>query len=585
MNSLGQIVFQTLQHARWVPPTNSSAHETRFAELAPGDDILPLIAAAWSQASGTDAELHASRQRRGRHLRQWAHQQIARGARLAVGLDPPRWDAFQRWNGIRLVWWPTGVPAGDRVGLVSSHLGRNLSHYRDWFRTLRAACARIDARRELLVSVDTVTTHDFARRAAELFDVPILRLQPPRQRQTGRAWLETLAAPERSPWRLRLGAVPSYKDAAPAGTVGSDSTETHRSHAFRSDASTSDAGPPDSAGPAPCYAAHVSPPLEVDRSAALPEFEQSPVADRLLMTVADRLLVFYLRRRGKLLPLIRRRLEDPAWRPQTTYLALGPQLVPRDIGDELLAAGAVGWVLRKESSDPRPTNILSADPDLAQRCGATSSGQARHASSRIIRSVPEDAGIYLTHCTRAAHGPWPDQAADEFISELILSEEIVDRTALATLRRILNQQQILATSNGIRGGQALVSFTAIPLGELSRYRTFRVHRGRWDFEPYGICIRSDYLRQAGARPVCYGDHDQWEALAPADRPFFQRQFSLNSKTGVSIDWSCEREWRILDHLDLSQVDDASAFVFVPSIEEAQRLQPGCRWRIVVLETR
>ena len=122
----------------------------------------------------------------------------------------------------------------------------------------------------------------------------------------------------------------------------------------------------------------------------------------------------------------------------------------------------------------------------------------------------------------------------------------------------------------------------MPLVDVARLRTFRVHRGRWDFEPYGICIRRKVLQQAGARPVLYGVETDWNRLNQADRPFFQRRMSENAGTGDSINWSHEREWRVLGNVDLGRVDDESALVFVPSFEEARALLPHCRWPIVLM---
>jgi hypothetical protein len=220
--------------------------------------------------------------------------------------------------------------------------------------------------------------------------------------------------------------------------------------------------------------------------------------------------------------------------------------------------------------------------DQAEHQGPVSRDAIRTGESPRIISLPAAGDwTYLTHCTRAARRAWPDEAEEDFLDDLIFSADSADHSALAALRRILMQQQILATSSAIRGGAALVSFTAVRLADVPVLRTFRVHRGRWDFEPYGICIRRDYLAQMGTRPVTYGDHSDWDLLDASDRPFFQRRLSKNAKTGVSTDWSREREWRILGNVDLGLVDNDSALVFVPTVEEARTLLPICRWPIVV----
>jgi hypothetical protein len=132
MDSLGKIVWQVLRQARWLPATEASVHASQLSDLLPGDDILPAIVLAWSLADVSGPE-----RRRGRRLQTWAQDQMVVGARLTIGPDSECGDGFRRWNGVCLVWWPRGIPAGQRVGLVSSHLGHNLNQSQDWFRVFR----------------------------------------------------------------------------------------------------------------------------------------------------------------------------------------------------------------------------------------------------------------------------------------------------------------------------------------------------------------------------------------------------------------------------------------------------------------
>ncbi len=141
MDSLGKIVWQVLRQARWLPATEASVHASQFSDLLPGDDILPAIVMAWSLVDVSGPE-----RRRGRRLQTWAQGQMVVGARLTIGPDSECGDGFRRWNGVRLVWWPRGIPAGQRIGLVSSRLGRNLNQSQDWFRVFRTACAKVGGR-------------------------------------------------------------------------------------------------------------------------------------------------------------------------------------------------------------------------------------------------------------------------------------------------------------------------------------------------------------------------------------------------------------------------------------------------------
>ena len=141
--------------------------------------------------------------------------------------------------------------------------------------------------------------------------------------------------------------------------------------------------------------------------------------------------------------------------------------------------------------------------------------------------------------------------------------------------------RLIATGQAIRAGARVVSFTAIPLAELDRRRVFRPHRGRWDFEPYGIAIRQCWLERRGARPVRYGDEAMWTRLTASQRPFFQ--YSKTRGDGDhTTDWSEEREWRYPGDVDLSCLTHDDALLFVPSRGEAEVLARISPWPVTVV---
>jgi hypothetical protein len=204
-----------------------------------------------------------------------------------------------------------------------------------------------------------------------------------------------------------------------------------------------------------------------------------------------------------------------------------------------------------------------------------------HPGKIVLLPSPES-WPYLTHCTRRREGPWPDQDNVDYLDDLILARADADHSALSALKRILSQQRLIATASAIRGGTPVVSFTAVPLAELHRLRVFRPHRGRWDFEPYGICIRRDCLELCGARPVQYGDDQTWDGLSSDDRPFFQLRKTRQTATGGRIDWAVEHEWRVAGDVDLSGIPADDALVFVPTEPEAQALAGVSRWPVTVV---
>ncbi|MBP86205.1 MAG: hypothetical protein CMJ64_05745 [Planctomycetaceae bacterium] len=244
----------------------------------------------------------------------------------------------------------------------------------------------------------------------------------------------------------------------------------------------------------------------------------------------------------------------------SVFVALGDKLVEQSVADELLDRGAVGWI------------VLETPRDTEESLPAK--GAPAHAA---IMPLPlADNWQFLTHCTRDQIGVWPDETEQQFMDGL-LAGDAVDHSAQATLERILSTQQLLATNQLVRGDTSVVSFTAVPLIDLPKMRTYRSHLGRWDFEPYGLCIRRECLSSCGAEPVQYGDESLWETLPEVDRPFFQ-----NDSGRLGVDWSLEREWRHVGNVDLASLSNDEAFVFVPSQADAERIVAISRWPVTVL---
>lgn len=430
-----------------------------------------------------------------------------------------------RWLGPRLVYWPRGTVAERRVAIVSSRLGRELESQEDWFRRLRMACQRLESATDVLLTVNDTAAAPFVERAAEHFGLRCLRFAMPDPQDTD--W-ET--------WLRRVG---------PAAT------ETGRS--------------PD---------AQLSPPLweSGGEDESLAPCVRFPLRDRVQVAAADSLLALHVRRGGQLQQLLSARLDSRLWPAGSVYVALGTQHVSPTVANDLMDRGAVGWLVMGHDDDVGETARVDTE--------AVNDERPATAISQFVASARQ--WPYLTHCTRRRDGPWPDQSDQEFLDDLLFERPERDHSPLAALTRILTEQRIIASSAGIRGGHRVVSFTAAPVAELDSLRVFRPHRARWDFEPYGISLRREWLRGTGCRPVIYGDDSVWRELSPDQQPFFQKRFSRSVKSAKEIDWSVEQEWRHRGDVDLSQVPDDAAVVFVSTASEASRLRAISRWPVIVL---
>jgi hypothetical protein len=297
-----------------------------------------------------------------------------------------------------------------------------------------------------------------------------------------------------------------------------------------------------------------------------------PLPDLALALLSDQLFVLTLRPGGNLEEIVRKRLTEWESAPGVVRLAVGDGLCSEASVERLQSLGAVGWSLSTGFPDGPGSVPVSTPAEVV-------SDTRPHVAHR---SLLDDEDEWLTHWTRRTDGPAPGQSEDEFIDALILDLFDWDHSALSNLKRILVEGRLRASGLGLRGGRAAVSFSAVPLRQLVRQRTFRVHRKRWDFEHVGICIRRNLLKQLGARPVIYGDDDAWSQLPEGERRWFQQQFS-HTPSGT-IDWSIEREWRFPGNVDLTRFRPDDAFLFCPGNAEAAALQELTNWPIHTVET-
>jgi hypothetical protein len=503
---------------------------------------LPVLAQTWhtaqSKVTGTESR-RAKRQ--ADRFRDWQ----AKGARLTVGFPGSKSSAAIGWLGLRLAWWPRGIPPGRRVGLVSSRIGQAPDTQQAWFTVLRAACAKTDPQRDLLITTASTTTARYVERCAELFGLRMLQIDLPKK--------ETISLEK---WFGRAEAVQFDKADARVEEV------------------------------------FLSPPLADQEPGEDKSVRQAPARDRAIVAVSDQLFVFRVRRDGHVHRLVKARLRDPSWPEARIYVALGPKLVRTEVADELMDLGAVGWVVLDAIGGLTDEAATASAARPVEECAGNSTRPGVRSTRQGVARLPQESLVvplpsaetwpFLTHSTRRREGPWPDQGDKDYLDDLILARREADHSALAALKRIVERQRLIATAATIRGGTPVVSLTAVPLAELHRLRVFRPHRGRWDFEPYGICIRRDWLQAVGARPVQYGNDELWESLPRDDRPFFQLRRTRRSDGTEPIDWAVEDEWRVVGDIDLSPLPADAALLFVSTEADALEMAAISRWPVTVV---
>ncbi len=424
-----------------------------------------------------------------------------------------------------LVWIPNQTDHNLRsTAIVSSRLGRQVDRLDPIFRVLRCAISQLDPNRQQVVSSEGTAMHRYVARACQLFGVPLLKVTAAKPSQSLARWLQVCLDHSQ-----RLAECP---EACPKEVKAGPTVEA-------------------TAVTNQCF---VSNPIGTAPG--------QPTRDQVEVLASDQLLVLHARAKGNLSCLLHERLDSA---PQTgsmsrTYLALGHEgLVPQDLASELMSRGAVGWLPMGDES----TLACPMDWTMSSK-------------SPILDQLPNPGGHFI-HCTRRAAGAWPDQQVSAFLDELILGQPAKDRSSLAALSRIVRMQTLLASHESIRDATAVVSFTAATIDQLVEMRTFRAHRGRWDFEPYGIAIEREWLVKQGAHEVIYGDEQKWKELSDSERPLYQK---IGDQANA-IDWTIEQEWRVIGDLDLSDLPKDKGAVFVPTRDEANQLARISPWPVVI----
>jgi len=290
--------------------------------------------------------------------------------------------------------------------------------------------------------------------------------------------------------------------------------------------------------------------------------------DFQLIKIAHTVHALSVRSGGNIFQGISSRLSQAAsdkTHPSTIRLLNDATLTKTKIRTELLELGAIDWLLLPRVSDD--------DQDVE-------SGPSPKQMGSVVPLDSIDQSQYLLHWARRQSDAWPDQNQDAHLDQLIFGSTEDRYLEVMTLCRIIASNRLIGAAHLTRDPAPVVCFTAVPVGELPNRTVFRKHLARWDFVPYGLAIRKSVLQSAGCKEVIYGNDSDWETLGSEERPWFQLQTSKNGK----IDWTLEREWRLVGDLDLNKIGTDDAFAFVKTQTDAERLSEICRWPIVVLDS-
>ncbi|MFM8250340.1 MAG: hypothetical protein ACKOBW_01950 [Planctomycetota bacterium] len=497
---------------------------------------------------------------------------------------------FDCWLEPRLVWWSSELVERGTVSVVSSRIARAWDEQPEWFAGWRAIGRELRETGERLLLVKSTSTARFGQHVAERLGVPYVEVTVASDKLTLAGWLRSLRA------------------SATTTTTATVTTATVTTATTPADS----AQPSRSALQLRCEISPVLPPeLSASLTWLLPESirgaEQSlpdralPVADRALVLLGQRLLTLTVRPGGQVERLLQaRERQREFWHGWTPPPAHGGDAghVPSINSPAVISPAVISPAVTSTTAASSAALAVSVNNASKYDSGAL-------VSWLTIEQVPQDP--LLCHCTRRHDGRWEDQSEEEYFDELLWERPAKDRSALAVLSRILTTNRLAASSLAIRGGYRVIGFTARKLADLSAARVYQRHRRRWDFEPYGLAIRQDWLQQRGARPVEYGDDRDWQRLAEPQRPFFQprgERVAATTRTAAattplatpvptpaptaapttSARWTGEQEWRLIGDLDLRELPAEAAYVLVGDVSDVNRLPGNLRWPVVVLKS-
>jgi len=118
-------------------------------------------------------------------------------------------------------------------------------------------------------------------------------------------------------------------------------------------------------------------------------------------------------------------------------------------------------------------------------------------------------------------------------------------SALDNLLWILDDRRIRGSSRMMPTGVRGVCLFDAPPQELAHLLT---PQNRRRYEPFGVAIDKRYAFSMGARPVIYMPAAEAATILDADEMW--RVVSIDMNRNPPIDWTFEREWRVLGDLPI-----------------------------------
>ncbi|MFK7737542.1 MAG: hypothetical protein AB8B50_16020 [Pirellulaceae bacterium] len=328
------------------------------------------------------------------------------------------------------------------------------------------------------------------------------------------------------------------------------------------------------------------------------EYARAPIRDRVAVGMADQVYGLHLRGNGNISELLQRRLRSHSqnFRLGSTRILLDQSeqkhLKPKQQEkaekalNQWMKLGAVVWLLQTNQDDPEQSsgelNRLGCKQQcLNPRFREHICVQQPVLPLRAFTQSSQHVERFLVHCTRGGMEASPRESSVAKLTETWRLGEESSIHPFSTLVQIASEARLRSSSQMTRGPNATISLSNVPVDELLARRSFQPHLGRWDWEPYGLLVRRDVLCEHGARPVVYGNEDDFMNLPPEDQAYFQPKLRSD---GSQTNWECEQEWRYVGDLRLQSLPREAVYLFTRTYSQAQFLASRFPWACIYVES-
>ncbi|MFH2035627.1 MAG: hypothetical protein ABIJ45_04435 [Candidatus Zixiibacteriota bacterium] len=187
-------------------------------------------------------------------------------------------------------------------------------------------------------------------------------------------------------------------------------------------------------------------------------------------------------------------------------------------------------------------------------------------TNKIVNSIDAQLKDYLIHWTRASNSPWPGETIYKFYDSILSLDGNYSHDGIETLKRILTENKLRASSRHLRKGASAVAFSSLCPSRATELMKWRLRYHEMSFEPYGLAIRKDVAEKIGVRKVLYGNPEMYQYLDDGDRPYFQNM-------GTIGDWLPEQEYRHLGNINLLSIPNEAMAVIVFRKNDIDKIRP------------